>query len=54
MLELYTSWTSPSCASTPTSLSCPPRIQLTRSDGFGDISHIRRRNEVYKDALERG
>ncbi|KAF8701504.1 hypothetical protein HU200_033528 [Digitaria exilis] len=54
MLELYTSWTSPSCASTPTLLPRPPRIQLTPLDGFGNISHIRCQNKAYKDALERG
>jgi hypothetical protein len=53
-LQLYMSWTFPSCVSSPTLLPRPPRFQHTHSDGFGDISHIRRRNEAYKNALERG
>jgi hypothetical protein len=53
-LQLYMSWTFPSCVSSPTLLPRPPRFQHTPSDGFGDISHIRRRNEAYKNALERG
>jgi hypothetical protein len=54
VLDTHTPRPSPSCTSSPTQLPRPVRNQPTPPHSFGDISIIRRRNEVYKDVLERG
>jgi len=53
-LDTRTPRPSPSSKSSPTQPPRSVRIQPTHLHCFGDISHIRHRNEAYKDALERG
>ena len=52
MLDTFMPWPSPSYKSSPTRSSRSSRIQPTPLHGFGDISLIRRPNEVILDALE--
>jgi len=51
-LDTLMPWSSPSYKSSPTQSSRSSRIQPTPLYGFGDISLIRRLNEVILDALE--
>ena len=52
MLDTLMPWSSPSYKSSPTQSSRSSRIQPTPLHSFGDISFIRRPNEVILDALE--
>ena len=52
MLDTLMPWSSPSYKSSPTQSSRSSRIQPTPLHGFGDISLIRRTNEVILHAME--